>query len=92
MLVRTSLLREHGVLDPAIRCVHEHIDIALEVRSRRYPVYLEPTARITYLASAECKLAELGFWRERWALAEANASIDAFCRKWGVVDDERFAM
>jgi GT2 family glycosyltransferase len=89
MLIRTSLLREYGVLDPAIRCVHEHIDIALEVRSRHHPVYIEPAARVTYLASAECKLTELKFWRERWAPAEANASIAAFCRKWGVVDDER---
>src|SRR5215831_19644541 len=31
MLVRTELLRDGAVLDPTIRCVHEHVDTALSV-------------------------------------------------------------
>jgi hypothetical protein len=88
MLVRAPLLRE-GVLDPAIRCVHEHIDTALSVKARGYEVYLEPSARVTYLGLAEYMLDELAFLRARWSASEADASIAAFCRKWNLVDDER---
>jgi hypothetical protein len=88
MLLRTGLVRD-GVLDPAIRCVHEHIDTALSAVAKGYAVYLEPDARVTYLAFAEYMLDDLAFLRERWAPAEAEASIAAFCRKWGVVDDAR---
>ena len=89
MLVRTELLRDGAVLDPAIRCVHEHVDTALSVKARGYPVYLEPASRVTYLAFAEYMLNELAFLRERWSPAQGEASIAAFCRKWGVIDDER---
>ncbi len=89
MLVRSSLLRDGTLLDPAIHCVHEHIDTALGVRQRGYDVYLEPSARVTYLGLAEYMLDEIDFFRDRWSSAAAQSSIDAFCRKWNVVDDDR---
>ena len=88
MLVRTDLLRR-GVLDARIRCVHEHIDIALALRERGYPVFLEPAARVTYLAFAEYMLEDLALARSRWSEHEADASIAVFCDKWNVLDDDR---
>lgn len=89
MLIRTQLLRDGAVLDAGIRCVHEHIDTALSLRQRGYPVYFEPAARITYLAFAEYMLDDLALFRSRWPREEAEASIAAFCRKWNVDDDDR---
>jgi hypothetical protein len=88
MLVRTDLARS-GVLDPRIRCVHEHIDTALALRQRGYPTFLEPAARVTYLAFAEYMLEDLALVRCRWSQHEADASIAAFCEKWNVLDDDR---
>ena len=88
MLVRSSLLHDGG-LDPEILCVHEHIDLALSSKARGYDVYLEPDARVTYLGLAEYMLDDLDFLRKRWAPRDVDTSIAAFCRKHGVVDDER---
>ncbi len=88
MLVRTELLKA-GVLDPSIRCVHEHIDTSLAARKLGYSTYVEPSARISYLAYSDYMLDELDFFRVRWSRADADDSIDAFCSKWNVIDDER---
>ena len=85
--MRAALVREGTLLDPAIFCVHEHIDTALTVKERGYSVYLEPSAKVTYLGLADYTLDEIPFYRERWSAAAAEASIDAFCRKWNVVND-----
>jgi hypothetical protein len=89
MLVRGELVRERTVLDPHIRCVHEHIDLCLAAKRAGRPVYLEPAARVTYLAFAPYGLDDLPLFRGRWSPAEADASIAAFCAKWGVIDDAR---
>ena len=88
MLMRTELLRAN-VVDPDIRCVHEHIDSSFSARRLGYATWLEPSARITYLAHHDYLLDELHFFRNRWTQQEADASIAAFCRKWNVIDDAR---
>ena len=88
MLIRTELLRA-GVLDPDIRCVHEHIDTSFSARRLGRETYIEPAARVTYLAHSDYMLDDLHFFRSRWQQAEADASIAAFCGKWNVIDDER---
>jgi len=88
MLIRTELLWAN-VLDPNIRCVHEHIDTSFSARRLGYATYVEPSARVTYLAHCDYMLDELHFFRDRWAQAEADASIATFCSKWDVIDDAR---
>ena len=89
MLIRTSLLRGGALFDPAIRCVHEHIDVALQSVRQGMPVYLEPAARVQYLAFSDHMLDDLPFFRSRWDRAEGEASIAAFARKWNVTNDDR---
>jgi GT2 family glycosyltransferase len=89
MLIRTSLVRDGKLLDPTLRCVHEHVDTALSVRQRGFPVFLEPASRVTYLASADFTLEDLPFFRRRWSILEADANIAAFSRKWNVVNGDR---
>ena len=88
LLMRTSLLRD-GVLDPSLHCVHEHIDASLAARARGFATWIEPRARVTYLARTDTMLDELAFFRERWSAQRADADIAAFCTKWNVIDDER---
>jgi GT2 family glycosyltransferase len=89
VLVRTAAARDGAPFDPEIFCVHEHIDLALTLAQRGYATWSEPRARVTYLATEPWALGELAFRRRRWSLETGNASIAAFCRKWGVADDER---
>ncbi|MEO8136684.1 MAG: glycosyltransferase [Betaproteobacteria bacterium] len=89
MLVRTALLQDDTVMDPRLRAVHEHIDIALASIERGLPVYFEPASRVQYLAFATHMLDDLDFLRKRWDRDEAEANIALFCAKWGVVNDER---
>jgi glycosyltransferase involved in cell wall biosynthesis len=89
MLVRRSLLRDPRMLDPDIRCVHEHIDTALVAGELGAEIWLEPAARVTYLAFAPYTLDDLPMLRSRWDADEGEASIAAFSRKWRVIDDAR---
>ena len=89
MFIRTKLAKDADIFDDRIVCIHEHIDTALTAKKNGYPIYLEPSAKVTYLALAPFMLADLAFFRERWTFAAAESSIEAFCSKWGVIDDER---
>ena len=89
MMIRGELLRDGELLDPRMLSVHEHIDTALSVRQRGYPIFVEPSAKVTYLAFADYMLDDLPLFRDRWSREAAESSIDAFCRKWGVVNDDR---
>lgn len=89
MLVRRSLLRDPRMLDPDIRCVHEHIDTALVAGELGAEIWFEPAARVTYLAFAPYTLDDLPMLRSRWDADEGEASIAAFSRKWRVIDDAR---
>jgi len=89
LMIRTSLVRDRKLLDPTIRCVHEHVDTALSVRQRGFPIFFEPSSRVTYLAFADYTLDDLRFFRWRWSIDEADANIAAFSRKWSVVNSAK---
>ena len=89
MLIRTALLRDPAFFDPQICCVHEHIDVALQARRNGYRVYFEPASRVHYMAFADYMLDDLEFFKARWSKSEGESSIEAFCRKWNVVNDDR---
>ena len=89
MMIRSELLSDGRLLDPRMLSVHEHIDTALSARERGYSVFVEPAARVAYQAFAPYMLDDLPLFRARWAVEPAEASIDAFSRKWGVLNDDR---
>jgi len=87
MLISAKLASDGAIFDDRILCVHEHIDTALAARKAGYGVYLEPSARVTYMGYAPFALGELDFFRTRWGPGAGEASIKAFAQKWGVTDD-----
>ncbi len=86
MLVRTEFLRSTGGLSEDIVCVHEHIDIALTAKQSGQTIWMEPSAAVTYLAFIPYQLAETAFYKWRWSEEAAEASINAFGKKWGLID------
>ena len=87
-LVRTDILRKLGGVSEEIVCVHEHIDLALEVKALGMPVIFEPAAAVTEHAFAPFRLVDLPFHRWRWHRNAVRASLGAFARKWNVLDDD----
>ncbi|MCC7271591.1 MAG: HD domain-containing protein [Alphaproteobacteria bacterium] len=87
MLARTDLVRGPHGLDPDIVCVHEHIDLSLAARARGLGIYVEPRARLDYLAFADYRLHDLDYFRWRWQASAVDDSLAAFSRKWDILDD-----
>jgi len=87
LMMPTALAKDS--LDDRIACVHEHIDVALTLRSRGKPIYIEPAAQITYLAYTAAHLEDIALLRHRWDSAAMESSIAAFGAKWNVVTDNR---
>src|SRR5690242_1108843 len=89
MLMRREVFRAPSVFDESIVCVHEHIHASLVARELGYKTFLEPAAKVTYLALAPYSLADLSVFRWRWSDDAVESSIRAFANRWGVIDDER---
>jgi GT2 family glycosyltransferase len=89
MLIRAELVHDGELFDQDILCVHEHIDTSLTARQRGYATFVEPNARVTYLAFADHMLDDIPFLRKRWARETGEASISAFAKKWHIANDNR---
>jgi GT2 family glycosyltransferase len=89
MLMRREVFRAPSVFDETIVCVHEHIHASLVARELGYKTFLEPAAKVNYLAFVPYSLADLPVFRWRWSHHAGESSIRAFANRWGVVDDER---
>jgi GT2 family glycosyltransferase len=88
-LMRTDLVRDGTLLDRTIRCVHEHVDTALSVRQRGFPIFFEPASRVTYLGMADYTLDDLDFFRWRWSIEETERNIVTISRKWDIANEDR---
>lgn len=89
MLLRRELYQAPGMFDDNIVCVHEHIHAALLCREMGYSIYMEPSARVVYLAYVPYALADLEVFRWRWSSEAAMSTIAAFATRWGFVNDDR---
>lgn len=89
MLMRRELYQAPGMFDETIVCVHEHIHAALLCREMGYPIYMEPSAHVVYLAYVPYALADLELFRWRWSFEAAMSTIAAFAKRWGFVNDDR---
>jgi hypothetical protein len=89
MLMRREVFQAPDVFNETIVCVHEHIHAALICKELGYGIYVEPSARVIYLAFAPYALSDLELFRWRWSLEAGDSSIKAFAKRWGVIDDAR---
>ena len=89
MLMRREVYTAPDVFNEEIVCVHEHIHAALICRALGYGIYMEPSARVVYLAFAPYALSDLELFRWRWSLEAGDSSLGAFAKRWGVIDDAR---
>jgi hypothetical protein len=76
-------------LDRGFGCVHEHIDLSLQVVALGLPIYLEPQAKVLQLRDGDYLLSDLPLLRWRWNADAVEASIASFCTLWNIVPDEQ---
>jgi hypothetical protein len=88
VLARREIFDRGVQLHRGFGCIHEHIDLALQVQAIGLPIYIEPQAKVMELRDGDYLLSDLPLLRWRWAEDSVDASIDAFCRLWNVVPDE----
>lgn len=89
LLMRSEVVHAPDTFDPDIVCVHEHVHASLVARELGYRTWMEPAARINYLAKAPWRLMDLPLARRRWSRAAGEASLQRFAQRWKVIDDER---
>ncbi|MGE0474458.1 MAG: glycosyltransferase family 2 protein [Nitrospirales bacterium] len=83
MLLKRDVLESLGGLDEHMRSVHEHIDLALELRKKDQKIYCEPKAVATYLPPQHVPWFDLPYFEIRWCEEWAVPSVEHFRRKWG---------
>jgi GT2 family glycosyltransferase len=89
MMMRREIFAAPETFDEEIVCVHEHIHASLVARTLGYKTYVEPAARVTYLSDAPYSLTDLDIFRWRWSAEAGERSIQAFAKRWNVIDGER---
>jgi hypothetical protein len=66
-----------------MQSVHEHIDLALELRRKNQKIFFEPKALATYIPPVEIPWFDLPYFEIRWCEEWAVPSVDHFRQKWG---------
>ncbi len=89
LLMRREVVQNPDTFDHGIVCVHEHIHASLVANQLGYATWMEPAARVFYLAMAPWHLGELPNLRRRWAGPAAERSLRRFAARWNVIDDAR---
>jgi GT2 family glycosyltransferase len=90
MLVRTAELARVGGLDEGLLSTRENLDFCMAVAAAGGSIWLEPRSRITYLAPAPLRLADVPYFALRWSDAWDRASFERLREKWGLAHDAYF--
>jgi GT2 family glycosyltransferase len=93
MLVRTSLFNRIGLLDEGFSCTKEYLDFCMTVTRLGEPIYLEPTAVVTFLThppAPPLALTDLPYFMLRWSDDWERASLQHFQKKWNLGNSEYF--
>jgi GT2 family glycosyltransferase len=90
MLARTDVLRQMGGLDVQLLSTPEHVDLCLSVQAAGGGIYLEPSAKVTYVGPGPLSWSDLPYFLLRWSDEWTQASLRHFRAKWRLADDDAF--
>lgn len=89
LLARRDIFTRGVSLDRGVGCVHDHIDLSLQVTALGFPIWLEPQAKVLQLRDGDYLFSDLPLLRRRWNHDAVEASIANFCRLWNLAPDEQ---
>jgi GT2 family glycosyltransferase len=82
MLARRETLLAHGPLDEELLSAAEHLDLCLFVTERGGTIYLEPSARVSYVPPPPLDPMDRRYFRLRWSEAWTARSMARMREKW----------
>jgi glycosyltransferase involved in cell wall biosynthesis len=86
MLVRRAVLESCGPCDEGLMSVREHLDFCLTAGRAGFPIFVEPSAAVTFLRPPPTLRSDRPFFFLRWSDDWTTATARHFDRKWGVED------
>lgn len=90
LLARLETLRSIGPLDEELWSTAEHVDLCLAVRERGGGVWIEPSARVSYVPPPPLSAADRPYFRLRWSERWTRRSFDRFRSKWRLAPDDPY--
>lgn len=88
VLLRRYCFERGCTLYTGLSAVHEHIDLALQIRRAGGEVYFEPGAVIRYDNATRFSDDDRAFFELRWSEPWTRDSIEHFRAKWHFADDD----
>ena len=87
MLIRRDIWDFIGGFDEGLKNTREHTDFCLRVRASGKSIYLEPTARVSYVTAPPLAWSDLSLYLFRWSQHWNEASLDHLNSKWNLNED-----
>jgi GT2 family glycosyltransferase len=87
MLIRRDMWDFIGGFDEGLKNTREHTDFCLRVRAAGKSIYLEPTARVSYVTAPPLAWSDLGLYLFRWSRRWNEVSLDHMNSKWNLNED-----
>jgi len=90
MWMPTRLIRDFGGFDTDILAGPDHMDFSLRCHQTRTPIYLQPSARVTFLfpdRNDPLQESDHDFFLIRWAPRVLRQSYAALAQKWHLEKD-----
>jgi GT2 family glycosyltransferase len=90
LLARLSTLRALGPLDERLLSTAEEIDLCFAVRDRGGSIYIEPSARVTYVYPPPLDRSDLVFFQLRWSEAWVKKTFARMREKWNLSERDPY--
>ena len=90
LLARLSTLRALGPLDERLLSTAEEIDLCFQVRERGGTIYVEPSARVSYVSPPPLDRSDLVFFWLRWSEAWTRTTFARMRQKWNLSERDPY--
>jgi GT2 family glycosyltransferase len=88
MLVARETWRRFAPLDEALLSAMEHMDFCLSVRAAGGRLFFEPRSVVAYVPPDRPAWTDVPYLLLRWSEDWNRSSLDHFCRKWAIAEDD----
>ena len=87
MLLQRDTWNMIGGFDEGFKNTREHTDFCLRVRAAGKAIFLEPTARVSYVTAPPLAWSDLALYLFRWSQRWNELSLDHMNSKWNLNED-----
>ena len=88
VLLRTDVFGQKAFLDEQFLALHEHLDLAREIRLGGGTIYFEPESVIRYDNARKFEDYDREYFELRWCESWSEQSLERARSKWGLAPDD----